>query len=134
MTDEQRERLKQIRERRHAATLPANQRGLLHTASWVDIDFFLSLLDSHALNCNAADWAIERVQSEYLRGRVEGTTSMRSRCVEKVEAMADEWTLLWQKDLTGDHGDKHVYSMVARKIAKELKSLPLEQVEQEKTR
>lgn len=92
------ERLKQIRERRHAATLPANQRGLLPTASWVDIDFLLSLLDSQAprpvhrnYECFAtvADetlWCPTcACRAEYLRGHSDAATRMRNACVAKVK-------------------------------------------------
>lgn len=63
MTDEQNERLKQIRERVRRLEQSADDPRVKDWggAYYGDVYFLLSLLDSHAAECNAADWAIERV-------------------------------------------------------------------------
>lgn len=57
-------------------------------------------------------------------------TAMRDLCVEKVKLIADEWQMLWEKDLTGDHSEKIVYVQAANQIILALESLTLDQVEQ----
>lgn len=56
---------------------------------------------------------------------------MRDLCVAKVKLMADEWQILWDKDLTDDHSEKIVYVQAANQIILSLESLTLEG-EQEK--
>lgn len=143
MTEEQRERLKQIRERlathrvevdKYRSLKWAEGDALRYYKAPDDVDFLLSLLDSHAVGCNAADWAIERVQSEYLRGRSEATTSMRSRCVKKMRAKAGSYQKDSERpDFLPNYKKQMAFAASAlREAATELESLPLGQMEQER--
>lgn len=79
----------------------------------------LSLIDNHALECNAADWAIEHVQSEYLRGSSDAATRMRDKCVTEVRAQV------------GGYCSTSDGSAAKAEILAALESLTLDQVEQE---
>lgn len=114
MTDEQRERLKQIRERLTAHQIEATK---YHSHEWAkgnalhyheapdDIEFLLSLLDSQATGSNAARMVAETIAADLgyqggtqnqraLAATIETaldnfTTAMRSRCVEKVRGLME---------------------------------------------
>lgn len=109
MTDEQQERLKQIRLRWSQPSFP-DQVFTSHVKQ--DIDFLLSLYDSQA---DTIIVPLIPISAQ------EAATSMRSRCVEKLRQHAELCRY-------GHHDARNELLDVMA----QLKSLPLEQGEQEK--
>lgn len=92
MTEEQAERLRQIRERWSQAMLP-EQLFTSHVKQ--DIDFLLSLYDSQTVSLQAADNRVGLVSGFGAALRTKATedtaTAMRDKCVEKIQEIANAW-------------------------------------------
>lgn len=145
MNEEEREQLKQIRERWSKSDIPET---LFSAHCKSDIDFLLSMIDSRAdprpygnqhypycarheggnynatLACTCCDYPL-----------VAGT-AMRDACVEKVKAMRDEWRREADSregfQFANDRLKRSAQANAADWIITALESLTLHQVEQEK--
>ena len=153
MNSEEREGLKQIRERQeHNKSTVNDYEG--HVPKWLqtaysDIDFLLSLIDSQAADyTRPAGWqdAMQRADPRkvfitfdtrenaeaFMRGlqpTTDAATRMRDLCVQKVKAMAEVW-LGESRAESYDPRSNELYErcVAARSVVKELESLTLEQV------
>lgn len=143
MTEEERERVTQIRERVVAKyqNVPSGVSMMecpgcgcaAFAATRDDIDFLLSLLDSQAAKGDAADRGINKLllasdltAEAYKKGWSDAATQMRDACVEKVKAARYYWEAKVPDDrLWG------LWVSAANQIITDLESLTLEQVEQE---
>lgn len=128
-TDERKERLKQIRERREAYTRLPVRYEYPDLPNWGDIDFLFSLYDSQAA-LPPGEWCrclrqkghenrtIECLDSQQV-SRI-AATLMRAKCVEKVNEIAKSWL------------SSHAAKGALHEVVAALESLTLDQVEQEK--
>lgn len=157
MTDEQRERLKQIRRWRMMHVSANSDPYADLSRAFSEIDFVLSLLDSQAAarpigwiscglrhghdrivdivfeNADCAKAFIDGVDP--VAGPIVAATTMHSLCMEKVKEMRDRFqqaadSSSLPNDLTASR-DRAVANALTRLLG-DLESLPLEQVEQEK--
>lgn len=121
MNTDERERLKQIRERHRLAVFA--YKGEKPPIAVGDIDFLLSLLDSEAaLDCRPNMIAINREHAAVL---------MRDKCVEKVREYGEfhlaemkYQSRAGQEDEANAHASR---SVAADELAAQLKSLTLDQ-------
>lgn len=137
MTEEQRQRIEQIENGDQAWRKTAYELGDVMAGHESDVDFLLSIVkgqerDSAGLEYHSAECAVDEFDQDcdcgsYDRNqaRLEAATSMRSLCVEKVRAMAEQWRQEASK-AGRMFSDK---TALATKIAKELESLQLQEQE-----
>lgn len=128
MIDE--ERLKQIRERRADAARIAAKSGWLNSASWTDIDFLLSLLDSHTVDGDLSHCALCEDPSFIYRDCViAAAANIRNKCVIHLRTTADALDVRQETECPSGTAFNSE-AKLRRRIADEIESL--DQVEQEK--
>lgn len=146
---EQQQRLREIQEQQEYHSKQFDGHG--HHFGRADIrkilnsvDFLLSIVKSQEAggdNDSSVDAIMRGLETRLLdhadsaidRAIDAAAASMRSACVEKVKAMAEEWQMLWEKDLTGDEADKIIYVQAANHIIIALESITLQDHETKQT-